>query len=222
MKQIISGIQKTINTSYTQFGKIPFLFLLFAICALYAWVNGPAMFPNWGENNTSLIMAYGFMVIIYLAWARKRTETELNKPISIAMFSFVTFFFLTWILMMCLVKTGLLTPATDFDHSLFWQTIIIQICVVATAEELMFRGVMLDVTKSILFQAILFAMWHAYAYQIVFYNLTIENFNWSALLIVFIMGLLLGVIAKNKKWGIPATIGCHAMFNLIVLGCFVI
>lgn len=222
MKQIISGIQKTINTSYNQFGKIPFLFLLFAIVALYAWINGPALFPNWGENNTSLIMAYGFMVVIYLAWARKRTESELKKPISIAMFSFLTAFFLTWILLMCLVKAGVLVPATNFDHSLFWQVLIIQICVVATAEELMFRGVMLEVSHSNLFQATLFALWHVYAYQIMFYNLTWETFNWPALLIVFILGLILGIVARNKKWGIPACISVHSAYNLIIIGALLI
>jgi len=218
MKQIISGIQKT----YTQFGKIPFLFLLFAVCAIYVWINGSALFPNWGENNSSLIMIYGIMVVIYLLWARKRTETEMNKPISVAMFSFVTAFFLTWILMMCLVKTGLLVPAEDFDSSLLIQTIIIQICVVATAEELMFRGVMLDVTKSNLFQATLFALWHIYAYQIVFYQLSWETFNWLALLIVFVLGLLLGIIAKNRQWGITSCVAIHSCYNLVIISAIVI
>jgi membrane protease YdiL (CAAX protease family) len=216
MKQLSTALK----TTYKQLANIPFIFILIAI-AVYFWINGPAHFPYWDASYSSLIMIYIIMMLIFLVWAKRQQITEIKQPVQKSAFSFVGFFFLTWILMFAVVKAGWITPA-EFPMELFWQTIILQICVVATAEELMFRGVLLSYV-GVIIQAILFAIWHSYAYQIIWYEVTLETFNWYVLLFAFAMGVILGIVAKNKQWGgISATIAIHSVWNLTIIGVLAI
>lgn len=221
MKTALAPVSQSFKVAYARFGNAPFLFVLFGIFALYALINGSALFPNWGSGNTELILTYGFMVLIYLVWAKRRTEAELRTPVNKAAFSFVGFFFFTWILLEGAIVAGLITVPTDFPNDMFWQVVLIQICVVALAEELMFRGIMLSYFGNFI-QAVLFALWHSYAYQIRWYNISFESMGWVVPLIVaFIMAILLGYVARNKQWGgLPATIAIHACYNLVIIGAF--
>jgi len=45
------------------------------------------------------------------------------------------------------------------------------------------------------------------------------QFAAGAMAFAFVMGLILAMIAKNKEWGLAATIGVHSCFNIFVLGC---
>lgn len=215
MSKLLRQIQQTLKTTYTRLGKIPFIFILLAI-EIYFFVNGAAHFPNWDASYGQLIIAYIIMTLIFLGFAKTRTTTEIRQPLSISAFTFVVFFLITWILLTVLIESNFLQPGS-IDPSLFWPMIMLQICVVATSEELMFRGVLLSYL-GIFISAIVFAVWHSWAYQIIWYNLSWETFNWSALLIAFIMGIILGFIAKDKRFGLPACIGVHACFNLIIMG----
>ena len=136
----------------------------------------------------------------------------------------------TWGILILLVQLGLIVPGGSFDSALLPQIIIIQFCVVSTSEELMFRGVMLDVlsrghkisTFAIVGQAIVFAIYHSWAYQIVWYDMTWSSLELSALVIAFFIAIILGVIASNKNWGLPATIAIHGVYNLVILGALII
>lgn len=215
MSKIFAQIQQSLKTTYTKIGKIPFIFILLAI-EIYFFVNGAAHFPNWDASYGQLIIAYIIMTLIFLGFAKTKTNTEIRQPVSRSAFTFVAFFIITWILLTILVQCKLLQPGS-IDPSLFWPMILLQICVVATSEELMFRGVLLSYL-GIFLSAIVFAVWHSWAYQIIWYNLSWETFNWSALLIAFIMAVILGFIAKDKRFGIIACIAVHGCFNLIVMG----
>jgi membrane protease YdiL (CAAX protease family) len=97
--------------------------------------------------------------------------------------------------------------------------------VVATAEELMFRGVLLNLFGpqfGIWIQAFLFALWHSYAYQVVWYDISFANMNIISLGIAFVFGILLGFVAMKKELGLPATIGIHAAYNLAILGALTV
>jgi len=219
MRQYLAQIQGALKTAYSRLGKIPFIFILLAI-EVYFFVNGSAHFPNWNASYGQLIMAYIIMTLIFLGFAKTRTTTEIKQPLSKSAFSFVAFFMITWAILMALVQAKILQPATS-DPSLFWPMIVLQICVVATSEELMFRGVLLSYL-GIFVTAIAFAVWHSWAYQIIWYDLSLTTFNYSALLIAFIMGIILGYVARDKRFGLPACVGLHAAFNLILLGVLTI
>jgi len=219
MRQYLAQLSSALKAAYTKLGKIPFIFILLAI-EVYFFVNGSAVFKNWNESYGQLIMAYIVMTLIFLGFAKIKTNKEIRQPISKAAFSFVAFFMITWVLLTALVFAKILTPTVS-DLSLFWPSLVLQICVVAASEELMFRGVLLSYL-GIFITAIAFAIWHAWAYQITFYSLSWTTFNWSALLIAFIMGIILGYVAKNKQWGLPACVGLHSCWNLCLLGILTI
>lgn len=218
MLQILSGINKNISSSSRMLSRIPFVFILIGI-AVFFWVNGSSFFSSWNQNFSDLIMIYIVMMLIFMLWARRKTVKEYKTPVNMAMFSFTSFFMVTWVIMISLVKAGVIQGVNNsFNMELFYPMIILQICVVATAEELMFRGVIQDYV-GLVPQAVVFAIWHSTAYQIYYYNST---FNWGALLIAFIMGLILGLVAKNKRFGLPGSIAIHSCYNLVVLGVLMI
>lgn len=204
-----------LSAIYSKVSNFPFIFALVLVW-IYFWVNGPAHFPNWSESYSPLMLTYLGMTVLFLFFAKRQTETQIQSPISRSMISFSMFFIITLLFLSTVSLLGLYSHP-EFDQSLFWPTFIIQIFVVATAEELMFRGVLLPYIGVIL-QAVLFAAWHAYAYQIIYYNLTWETLNWPAALMAFVMGVLLGIIAKDKRFGLPATIAIHGVFNAWSLG----
>ena len=219
MRQYFAQIQGTFKTAYTRLGKIPFIFILLVIEA-YFFINGSAHFPNWNASYGQLIMAYIIMTLIFLGFAKTRTTTEIKQPLSRSAFSFVAGFIITWAILMALVQAKILQPATS-DSNLFWPLLFLQICVVATSEELMFRGVLLPYL-GVFITAIVFTVWHSWAYQIIWYNLSWDTFNWSALFIAFIMAIILGYVARDKRFGLSACIGVHACWNLVLLGILTI
>lgn len=216
MKRYLGSATKSIGATYKRLGNTPFLFILVAI-AIYFWINGQAHFPTWGENQSNIIMVYIVMMIAFLVWSKKKTEKETTVSLSRSSFNFFFFFIITWLVMTGLVKLGILVPASNFDMSTFWPVIIMQICVVATAEEVIFRGILMYYV-GIVIQAILFALWHSYTYGILWYDISWETFNWGALVFAFCMGIILGLIVRNKNWGISASIAVHSAYNLTILG----
>ena len=219
MRRFLAQLNSQAKFSYGKLSQIPFIFILVAI-AVYFWINGAAHFPNWDSSYSQLIMVYIVMMLIFVVWAKRETKKQINLSVQKSAFAFVAFFFVTWILLLIVVELNLLT-ASEFNINLFWQTIILQICVIATAEELMFRGIILSYI-GVFFSAVAFALWHAYAYQILWYQISWSSLNWTALLIAFCMGIILGLVAKDKRFGLPACIAIHAAYNLVLLGVLTI
>lgn len=212
------AIKQWYNKAFQKFSMLPFLFILIAI-EIYFFINGQAHFENWDTDYSQLIQVYLIMTIIFLIWAGRKTKETLKRPIKDSMLVFVTFFVMTYIVLLFLTSVNLIGGTRTLNPDLFWQTVIMQVCVVATAEELMFRGVILELT-GVVISAALFAAWHMYAYRIIWYNVDLSQIQWGAIIFAFVMGLLLGLIAKKKEWGLPATIGIHASYNLAILGAF--
>jgi len=44
------------------------------------------------------------------------------------------------------------------------------------------------------------------------------QFAVGAMAFAFVMGLILAMIAKNKEWGLAATISIHGAYNLFITG----
>jgi membrane protease YdiL (CAAX protease family) len=215
-------LQKAIsvwNSLYFMFLKVPFVFYLIII-AIYFWVNGSAHFSDWANTYSPLILPYMVMMLAFIIYASPTAEKRIKISTQLALPAFVVFFIMTWIIMEILIQTNLLgvTPA---PVSTIIPLMVLHICVVAPAEELMFRGVILDFFKSfaiigILIQASLFSIWHYYAYS---GGMRISSIGaLSPFIFAFIIGIILGFIALRKEWGLPAAIGVHAAYNLSVLG----
>jgi len=217
--RFFQSIAQTWKANYTRMSHIPFLFVLVAI-AVYFWVNGDAHFPNWSSAYGETILIYIAMMVIFLLWSRKQTQTQMKTPLQRAVPTFVIFFIGTYVVLFFMGLTGAIVSEA-LPKELFWQTVIVQVCVVATAEELMFRGVILEF-MGVFMSAILFAVWHTWAYGIRYYD-----FNWEAVgtqilpfVFAFVIGLLLAFIAREKRFGLPATIAVHSAYNLFVVGAF--
>ena len=203
---------------FQRLGRIPFVFVLLLI-ALFFWVNGPAFFPAWDDTYGLIIMYYIGMFVVFYIFSTTATERKMDAPISIGSYQFVFGFIVSYIFFAILVYTGLLTPGT-MATALVIPTLILQFCVVAPAEELMFRGVLLEYT-GIVVQAGIFALWHSYAYGILWYNLGVTA-GIASLALAFVFGLVLGYLARLPAFGLPGVIAIHAVYNCIILGALVI
>lgn len=228
MRQILAGL----SSFYNRFGNLPFVGILIII-AVFIWINGGALFPEsypneWDETYGRLFVYYFIMILVFFAFAIKRKE-EIHTPLWLAGRAFGIFAIGTWGLMEIFIISGLY-PVPEFPVDLFWQTILLQICVVACCEELMFRGVLLrllehnfkSIAIAVVGSAIAFAVWHIYAYQIILHKADWGTFDWFTLLFAFSMGLLLAVIAINEQWGLGAAIAVHGTVNLMILGVLVL
>jgi len=195
--------------------KIPFLFILLAI-AVYFWVNGPSHFENWSSTYGNTIIYYIGMMVIFLYFARANTIKQLQEPLGKSAYKYSINFFGGWVFFNILVLLGLL-EAGLISPDMVWSTLIIQICVVSVAEELMFRGVLLE-WVGVIPQAVLFALWHSSAYGILWYNLPEVNFG--SLMFALVFGLILGYLAKNHKEsiGLTGTVALHSVWNICVIG----
>lgn len=218
---------RQITQVFQRFGNLPFIGILLFI-ELFFWTNGKAIFPNWESTYGQLIEIYMVMTLVFLfiSLRRKKIGKQIDTPLWKAGIGFAVGFIFTWILLEAIVISGLLTVPESFNMDLFWQTILIQVCVVACAEEIMFRGVILitleDVFKNpliaIVGSSLVFAFWHLYAYNIVLYDESVWGANWSSVFIAFAIGLVLAVVARDKRLGLSACIGIHACYNLIIVG----
>ena len=214
----IGQIAATGNALYNRISNFPFIFGLVLIEVL-VWISGPSFFPNWSPGYGNLILTYLVMTIVFYIFSKAQTKLEIQKPSNQSVYAFFLFFVGTTIVLSFLILFGVLKSGT-IPQELFWQTVLIQVVVVATAEELMFRGVLLPYL-GIIISSFLFAIWHSYAYGIIYYQLAWDNlteFNWSALALAFVIGVILAVVAKNKRWGLPGAIGIHSAYNAVILG----
>ena len=157
------------------------------------------------------------MMLVFLFFAKKKLVEDSTEKVENSVMKYVTGFFSCFLLMTVLSLVGALQFG-KISPDLIWPTIIMQICVVACAEELMFRGVILSYLGIIASSAI-FAMWHFYAYGIIWYNLPAEP-NYISLVIAFIFGCILGwlVVYQSKRFGLIGAVAAHACYNLCLLG----
>ena len=204
-------------TAFRRFSTFPFILALVGT-ELYFYINGSAYFENWDSTYGPIIPVYIMMTVFFLVWSGAGTRRELRRPIKESAPWFVVFFIGTYFVMSALVAIGLFQPGTPAPAALFIPTVIFQCCVVATSEELMFRGVILESTKSVIISALLFSLWHSTAYGNIYYA---GVFNIGALTFAFVVGIILALIAKNKKFGLAAVIAVHAVVNLVISGVLI-
>ena len=207
-----------ISQYITKIGRIPFIFILFAI-SLFFWINGNAFFPEWDATYGTLMIYYIGMFVVFYIFSKSSTERAIDSPLNIASYQFILGFILSFVILTLLSSVGMITAGT-MASALILPTIILQFCVVAPAEELMFRGVIQSYT-GIVTQAVLFSLWHSYAYGIIWYQFGLTA-GIASLLFSFIFGLILGYLVRLPSIQLPGTIAIHATYNCIILGALLI
>lgn len=200
-------------------GRIPFIFILVFIAG-YFWLFGDSIFPDWNYSGISYSTTVSYYIVLlatFLIFSRLRQASYLTTQSNIALKQFLLGFLLTLICMLLLVASGIIGQNTILV-GLVLPMVIMQVFIVAPAEELMFRGV-LQSYIGIIPQALLFAGWHTVTYGYVWSNLGWPPMNiMFALFVSFAFGIIMGLVAIRKDLGIPACIGAHACYNLVVLG----
>lgn len=196
-------------------GRIPFIFILLAIAG-YFWLFGNQLFPAF-EGFSETVSYYIALLVIFLIFSRLRIQKQLNTPANLAIRQLIIGFVATLILMLGLAATGIL-GSNPISPALVIPMIVMQVAIVAPAEELMFRGVLLSYI-GIIGQALMFAGWHTVTYGYVWSNLGWPDMSTMfALFLSFAFGIAMGLVARNKQLGLPACIGAHACYNLVILG----
>lgn len=207
------------------FGNFPFIFVFIAII-LFFLITGSSFFPEWDSSFNSIITTYLIMMVVFMYWARKDTRTFLKMPLKNGLIGFTIGLFVTVLLMNVLISLKVMS-SPSLPQEIFWSTVILHMFVVAPVEEVIFRGIWLEYT-GVLISSILFAAWHMYSYGFIWYEGGWSSFNWSAMIIAFIIGMILALIVqrskditdKRIKLGIPCAVGIHAAYNLCILGAF--
>ena len=202
-------------TTFRRFSTFPFILALVGI-ELYFYINGSAHFVDWDAGYGQIIPVYILMTVFFLVWSSAGTRRELRRPIKEAAPWFVVFFIGTYLVMLAATTIGLFQPGT-LPASQFWSVIIVQVVVVGCSEELMFRGVILESTKSVIISSLLFGIWHGYSYGFVYYA---GVYNWGAMIFAMIFGVILALIVKKKEWGLASAIAVHSCYNAFIVGAF--
>lgn len=221
------GFLSSISSIYSRFMGISFLLLVIFV-EVFLWVNGGAIFPDWDATYGSVIQWYLIMTLAFaFFYGFTPLKKDIGQPLSQAVVGALLGAVIMVGFMAVMVAFKFFTPP-DLDAGLVFQTILIQVFVVAFSEEVMFRGVVLHLLphkgKLALFgivgSALLFSIWHLYAYQIQIFNFDAVVANFGALLIPFILGVVFAVVALKKGLGVPATVAMHSIYNLVILGVF--
>ena len=208
-------MSRTLHVVKGGLGHIPFIFILLIIAG-YFWLFGDSLFPDWTGSFSEAVSYYIALLVIFLIFTRLRTQRILDTPSNIALQQFGLGFVATLIFMMMMRGIGVLSPVA-IAAGMFIPMIIMQVFIVAPAEELMFRGV-LQSYVGIVPQALLFAFWHTVTYGYIWSQLGWPDIGTAfALFIAFSFGIVMGLVARSK-YGIPACIGAHACYNLVILG----
>lgn len=207
------------HTKYT-LSHLPFIFVLVFIAG-FLWLFGNELFPAWDYNGISfstLVSFNFFLLATFLVFTRLRDQAILRTPVSVAIKAFIVGSLATLIFMVVLTATSIIN-VTPLAAGMIVPMIVLQYAVIAPAEELMFRGVLLSYV-GIVASALFFALWHWSLTTIM--NTGITESVLYQFFFYFAFGIILGIVATQKKWGIPASIGIHATWNVIILGVFII
>lgn len=190
------------------------LLIIYAIVVTFFLLNGDALFDFWRENNYSYItLIYVACVALFLA-IREKLPKELEEEIPAISSGLFIGFITATVVCIILRDAGILFTGIDgnIPVSSIIPLFVFHFVVVATSEEIIFRGVLFryfygfNPWIAIFLTSALFAVFHVSAYQT----------NPSALLPAFGMGLTLAFFVK--RFNIGWAIGIHLAWNAFVLG----
>ena len=194
------------------------LFPCYVLVTFYLYVNGGAIFSEWGvaESNQTLIYlvgvtAFGMASIPFRLKYRMDDKISLSKQLVTFCFAFIFFFVVFFLLRV----TGVwFTNVPSLSRGLLLQVFVFQVLIVGTSEETIFRGTIypwlakVNVVLGILVTSLVFALFHYAAYQ---GDLTVTG-------VAFVLGVIMNLL--YIRFNIGASIAFHAMYNVSALGLF--
>jgi len=186
--------------------------IIYVIFAFWMLLNGEAFLGYWNPSWTPSIIIYLLGVVAFLGYAEK-LPVDLKKPVSDSIFGFLIAFPLFTVVFFAIAQSGLyfqgIEPLLPY---MIIPTIIFQVGIVASSEEIIFRGVIFRLFHKInpylgyLGSSVLFAVFHWAAY----------GGSYPAMLTAFSMGIIMCLLTKYFNIGV--SISFHAAFNCFVLG----
>jgi len=184
--------------------------------ALY--VNGGAIFPNWGSTESSEtliylvgVTAFGMASIPFRLKYKMDQKQILSKQVVTFCFAFIAFFLVFLILKETGVWFQRITPLPVY---LVLQTVVFQTLVVATSEETVFRGTIypwlskVNIVIGVLVTSLIFALFHYAAY----------HGSLAATGVAFVLGVIMNLL--YIRFNIGASIAFHSMYNIATMGFF--
>lgn len=192
------------------------VYLVYVIIASFFLVNGETLLsPVWNSSWTWTIIVYMVMVALYVQITDKLPE-ETKSPILHSLLAICILFPLVtavfWILKDFNIYFQSVRPMA---YNQILPHLVYQLVIVASSEELIFRGAVFGFLKeyykkhwwvAYLGSSLLFAMFHLAAYGMNPYTLTIA----------FLMGMIFAYCVD--RWNIGVAIALHFTYNAYVIG----
>ena len=159
--------QKTINVKKIR--NITFL-VIYAIFAFYFLINGPGIFQEWNSGYTVTTIIYMLGVSIFLG-VQEHIPRNLERPVEKSMLGFAGAFLISTALFILLRDAGLYFQNINpmpLDQIPF--TLVYQLVIVVASEEIIFRGILLELFNQIhwlvavIGTSVLFALFHFAVY----------------------------------------------------------
>jgi len=205
------NIIKQRNLRLNKLKKISIL-IFYAIFAFYFLVNGEGLFAEWDENWTWTTIIYLIGVTLFLG-IQEELPKELETPFVDTAIGFMGSFIFTTFVFWVLYDAGIMfTNIQPLPISLIVPTLLFQLVIVVSSEELIFRGIILryfyqyNLYIAIFVSAFLFSLFHLAVYQ----------GDLGSLGFAFVLGILFAVV--TIRWNIGIAIGLHFAWNAMVLG----
>jgi len=192
--------------------KISFL-LIYALFAFYFLINGEGLFKEWDQSWTWITIIYLVGVSLFLG-INEEIPQELEEKLEFTTIGFLASFLVLTMLFIVLHDFNLyFVDVTPISIKLLLPTLIFQLVIVVSSEEIIFRGVLLryfykyfGYLVAVLGTAIVFSLFHLVAYE----------GSIGSLLTAFLMGIILAVC--TFKFNIGVALGIHACWNCYILG----
>ncbi len=216
MAIIITKVEKNL-------GKVTLL-ILYSIVAFYFLINGEKLFSSWETNWTVNAIIYILGVTLFLS-VLDELPKELKSSASDNIKYFCISAIITLILLLVVRDFGLMFQNINpMPYHLVLPNLAFQLVIVATSEEIIFRGVIFgylydrfklrsEKTYGWIIpyfgSALIFTLFH---YAV--YGLDIVNMS-----MIFAMGLVFAYAVD--RWSLGASIGVHWIWNCMAIGIFV-
>ncbi len=221
MKVLLKAIvplSKGISQGASLFFGIPWIILL-----TWLLVNGESIFPEvWDSSWTSLVSIYIILDAAFLGmYANMKIQNKnsmfsaANNSLGMTLFFGVLAFVITWITMIIIYAFYPYVSNIPIQ-SAFIAAFLLQVVVIAASEEVIFRGLILDMLSTklrfvpaVIISSIAFALFHYTAY----------GGPVGFMVVAFCLGVIWCYV--RMYWGLGATIFSHAAYNLAVQGIIV-
>lgn len=194
--------------------------ILYAIFAFWFLINGEGLFPDWDSSWTYSTLIYLIGVSIFLSIQEKLPSDfdPDNKKSNLAnnIIGFCFTFPIVILILIAIRDSGIYFQyLQNMPKHLIPATLVYQLVIVATSEEIIFRGVIFR----FLYQYHWVIAWIGSSLIFSIFHFAVSQGNLSNLALIFIIGIVLAWLVDRFNLGV--TIAVHWVWNIFVLGAIV-